>query len=138
MLGQAHAPNDEKLFRLSSDAPGTVMLMHSYFRSPRDLVFSACSLTMLVTSSVHAQAIRQASGTVKDSSGAVVISAEVTLQDRKGRTLKRTATDPTGTFRLPLNSNSDSVVVVRSPGFQVRFIPSGVFDQRRGPLSITL
>ena len=93
---------------------------------------------MLVTSSVHAQAIRQASGTVKDSSGAVVISAEVTLQDRKGRTLKRTATDPTGTFRLPLNSNSDSVVVVRSPGFQVRFIPSGVFDQRGDHLYITL
>src|SRR5207244_5776738 len=82
-------------------------------------------ISILLTASVWAQSTAQMSGTVKDSSGAVLPGAEVTATQTATGTTRMTISNETGAYVLPNLSIGPYKLEVGLPGFRT-FVQTGI------------
>src|ERR1700722_19731941 len=57
-------------------------------------------------------------GTIQDTSGAVIVGAQVTLATQDGKIVAQGVTDGSGNFRLPIVSAGSYMIHVTQTGFQ--------------------
>jgi len=86
-------------------------------------------LLLLVPSLLFAQGISQLSGTVVDTSGAVIAGATVQVRSANGTVQITTRSDTNGSFIISGLSAGNYRLVVSNPGFETKESPS-----RQGPL----
>jgi hypothetical protein len=84
--------------------------------------FLVVTCLLLIASPVFAQEISQLSGTVADTSGAVVVGATVRLRSANGALDKTTQSDAHGFFSFPNLAAGDYQLVVSSLGFEAKEI----------------
>jgi Carboxypeptidase regulatory-like domain len=77
-----------------------------------------CSLVCLVSPLLYGQATGSFSGTVSDTSGAVVSGAKVTVTAQETNVSRVTTTDDSGHFLVPLLGVATYTVRVDAPGFK--------------------
>ena len=82
---------------------------------------------------------RQLSGTILDTSGAVIAQATVQVRDANGAVQVTTHSDKNGAYVVPKLSPGKYLLVVSSPGFETKQIPITIeANEPPGPLGITL
>jgi hypothetical protein len=102
--------------------------------------FSSCVLAEPAASDLPASAPAPqpaVTGTVADSSGAIIPGAQVSLTDSSGATLVTTTTDASGAFRLQPPSPGSYSVAVTLEGFQTTTKPV-IVAATGGPASVSI
>ena len=97
-------------------------------------------LLLLVPNLLSAQGITQLSGTVVDTSGAVIAGASVQVQSLNGNTVQKTTqSDTSGSFIISGVSAGNYRLVVSNPGFETKEIPVTIgTSEAQAPLRISL
>jgi TonB dependent receptor/Carboxypeptidase regulatory-like domain/TonB-dependent Receptor Plug Domain len=96
-------------------------------------------LLLLVPSLLFAQGITQLSGSVVDTSGAVIAGATVQVQSPNGTVQTTTHSDANGSFIISGLSAGDYRLVVSNPGFETKEIPVSIATTGApAPLRISL
>ncbi len=96
-------------------------------------------LLLLVPSLLFAQGITQLSGTVVDTSGAVIAGATVQLRSANGTVQKTTQSDTNGSFIISGLSAGNYQLVVSNPNFETKEIPVTIGTTKApAPLRISL
>ena len=96
-------------------------------------------LLLLVPSLLFAQGITQLSGTVVDTSGAVIAGATVQVRSANGTVQKTTQSDTNGSFIISGLSAGNYRLVVSNPGFETKEIPVTIgTTEAPAPLRISL
>ena len=96
-------------------------------------------LLLLVPSLLFAQGITQLSGTVVDTSGAVIAGATVQVRSANGTVQKTTQSDTNGSFIISGLSAGNYRLVVSDPGFETKEMPVTIgTTEAPAPLRISL
>ncbi len=96
-------------------------------------------LLLLVPSLLFAQGITQLSGTVVDTSGAVIAGATVQVRSANGTVQKTTQSDTNGSFIISGLSAGNYRLVVSNPGFETKEMPVTIgTTEAPAPLRISL
>ena len=96
-------------------------------------------LLLLVPGLLFAQGIAQLSGTVVDTSGAVIAGATVQVRSANGTIQRTTQSDTNGSFIISGLSAGDYRLVVSDPGFETKEIPVTIgTTEAPAPLRISL
>ena len=96
-------------------------------------------LLLLVPGLLFAQGITPLSGTVVDTSGAVIAGATVQVQSANGTVQKTTQSDANGSFIISGLSAGNYQLVVSNPNFETKEIPVTIgTTQAPAPLRISL
>ena len=96
-------------------------------------------LLLLVPSLLFAQGITQLSGTVVDTSGAVIAGATVQVRSANGTVQRTTQSDANGSFIISGLSAGNYRLVVSSPGFETKEMPVTIgTTEAPAPLRISL
>jgi hypothetical protein len=102
------------------------------------MVFAILTL-LLVPSFLFAQGITQLSGTVVDTSGAVIAGATVQVRSVNGAVLIKTRSDTNGSFIISGLAAGNYRLVVSNPDFETKEIPVNVgTTETPAPLRISL
>jgi carboxypeptidase family protein/TonB-dependent receptor-like protein len=96
-------------------------------------------LLLLVSSLLFAQGITQLTGTVVDTSGAVIAGATVQVRNENGTVQKTLQSDTNGSFIISALSVGNYSLVVSDPGFETKEIPVNIgTTEVPAPLRISL
>jgi hypothetical protein len=99
----------------------------------------ALFLVLLIPSLLFAQGITQLSGTVVDTSGAVIAGASVQLRSANGTVQKTIQSSASGSFSVSGLSAGSYRLVVSKPGFETKEVPVTIgANKAPAPLRISL